>query len=100
MRKIIIPDATQSKIEDLLEYLEIKWSDRIRKKFANKLYQAVKIIQNNPEAFPKSESNKKVHKCVITKQSTLFYKFNTKRVEIIAFFDTRQDPNKIKKDIK
>jgi plasmid stabilization system protein ParE len=37
MRKIIIPDAAQSKIEDLLEYLEIKWSDRIRKKFANKL---------------------------------------------------------------
>jgi plasmid stabilization system protein ParE len=100
MRKIIIPDATQSKIEDLLEYLEIKWSDRIRKKFANKLYQTVKIIQNNPEAFPQSESNKKVHKCVITKQSTLFYKFNSKRVEIIAFFDTRQDPNKIKKDIK
>lgn len=59
MRKIIIPDATQSKIEDLLEYLEIKWSDRIRKKFANKLYQAVKIIQNNPEAFPQSEAIRK-----------------------------------------
>ena len=100
MRKIVISDATRSKIEDLLEYLEIKWSDRIRKKFANKLYQAVKIIQNSPEAFPQSESNKKVHKCVITKQSTLFYKFNSKRVEIIAFFDTRQDPNKINKDIK
>lgn len=100
MRKIIISDATQSKIEDLLEYLEIKWSERIRKKFATRLYQTVKIIQINPEAFPLSESNKKVHKCVITKQSTLFYKFNSKKIEIIAFFDTRQDPNKIKKDIK
>lgn len=97
MRKIIIPDATQSKIEDLLEYLEIKWSDRIRKKFANKLYQAVKIIQNNPEAFPKSESNKKLHKCVITKQSTLFYKFNTKRVEIIAFLTHDKTQIKLRK---
>ncbi|WP_264532035.1 type II toxin-antitoxin system RelE/ParE family toxin [Flavobacterium sp. N502540] len=99
MRQIIISDLAQSAIENLLEYLEVKWSERIRKKFAIKLYQTVKILQVNPEAFPKSEHNKKVHKCVITKQSTLFYKFNNKRIEIIAFFDTRQDPNKIKKDI-
>ncbi|WP_202702867.1 type II toxin-antitoxin system RelE/ParE family toxin [Flavobacterium sp. UGB4466] len=100
MRQIIISDLAQSAIENLLEYLEVKWSERIRKKFATKLYQTVKIIQVNPEAFPISESNRKVHKCVVTKQSTLFYKFNNKRIEIIAFLDTRQDPNKIKKDIK
>ena len=58
------------------------------------------LIQIEPEIFPKSEISKKYRKCVLSKQTTIYYKFNAKRVEIIAFSDNRQDPNKIKKDIK
>lgn len=100
MRKIIISDFAQTKIKNLFEYLEGRWSETVRQKFAQKLLGNVKIIRDNPEAFPISETNKKVHKCVVTKQITIFYKFNSKRIEIISVFDTRQDPNKIKKDIK
>ena len=100
MRKIIISDFAQTKIKNLFEYLEGRWSETVRQKFAQKLLGNVKIIRDNPEAFPISETNKKVHKCVVTKQTTIFYKFNSKRIEIISVFDTRQDPNKIKKDIK
>lgn len=100
MRKIVISDYAQLKIKNLLEYIESKWSETVRQKFAQKLYGTVKIIKDSPEAFPKSDFNKSVHKCVITKQTTIFYKFNSNRVEIIAIFDTRQDPNQIKKDIK
>ena len=100
MRKIIISDFVLDKIKNLLEYIESKWSENVRQKFAQKLYSSVKVIRESPEAFPKSDINKNVHKCVITKQTTIFYKFNSKKIEIIAIFDTRQNPNKIKKDIK
>lgn len=99
-RSIIFSKNAEKSLFELFEYLEIKWSKRIKNKFISNLDKVIYLIQSEPEIFPKSQFNKKIHKCVITKQSTLFYKFNNKRVEIIAFFDTRQDPNKIKKDIK
>jgi hypothetical protein len=54
-------------------------------------------MANDPKMFPVSENNKKVRKCVVTKQSTLYYTFNQNEIAILFLFDTRQDPNKIKK---
>lgn len=54
----------------------------------------------NPEIFPKSSVSKKHQKCVVTKQSSLLYSFGSNEIKIHTIFDTRQDPNKIKKDIQ
>jgi plasmid stabilization system protein ParE len=97
MREIKISIDAQKKTKILLEYLEAKWSVRVRIKFAKKLYDSLKIIRANPEIFPKSRTNKKLHKCVVTKQTTLFYNFTSKQVNVIALFDTRQNPTKITK---
>lgn len=99
-RTIIFSKNAEESLFELLEYLEIKWSKKVKDKFISKLDKVIYLIEKEPEIFPKSELNKNYHKCVLSKQTTIYYKFNTKRVEIIAFFDTRQDPNKIKKDIK
>ncbi|BDU24498.1 type II toxin-antitoxin system RelE/ParE family toxin [Flavobacterium sp. GSB-24] len=99
-RTIIFSKNAEKSLLELFEYLEIKWSKKVKDKFISKLDKAIYLIQIEPEIFPKSGLNKNYHKCVLSKQTTIYYKFNTKRVEIIAFFDTRQNPNKIKKDIK
>ena len=99
-RTIIFSKNAEKSLFELFEYLEIKWSKKVKDKFTSNLDKVIYLIQTEPEIFPKSELNKNYHKCVLSKQTTFYYKFNTKRVEIIAFFDTRQDPNKIKKDIK
>jgi len=57
------------------------------------------MLKSNPESFPKSNKQKGLHKCVITKQTTLYYTFNSKEIFIVTLFDTRQNPNKIKKDL-
>jgi plasmid stabilization system protein ParE len=97
MREIKISIDAQKKTKILLEYIEAKWSVKVRVKFAKKLYDTLKIIRSNPEIFPKSVRNKKLHKCVVTKQTTLFYNFTSKRVNVVSLFDTRQNPSKIKK---
>ena len=99
-RTIIFSKNAEKSLLELFEYLEIKWSKKVKDKFISKLDKVIYLIQIEPEIFPKSELNKNYYKCVLSKQTAIYYKFNTKRVEIIAFFDTRQDPNKIKKDIK
>jgi plasmid stabilization system protein ParE len=97
MREIVISTRVQKKIENLFEYLDVRFSVKTREKFAKKLYSSILTIRKNPESFPSSEQNSKINKCVITKQSTVFYRYNLKQVRILSVFDTRQDPNKIKK---
>ena len=97
MREITISNRAQKNIEILLNQLELKWSEKVKKKFALKLYDTLKIIKISPESFPKSGYNSNYHKCVLSKQTTIYYKFNSKQIRILSIFDTRQNPLKIKK---
>lgn len=99
-RTIVFSKNAEKGLSELFEYLEDQWSERIKNKFISNLDKVIYLIQIEPEIFPKSELNKNYRKCVLSKQTTIYYKFNTKRVEIVTFFDTRQNLNKIKKDIK
>jgi len=97
MREITISNLAQKNIEILFNHLELKWSKKVKKKFAIKLYDTLKIIQINPESFPKSGYNPIYHKCVLSKQTTIYYKYNSKQIRILSLFDTRQNPTKINK---
>lgn len=97
MRKIVLTPRAEKEILKVFEYLELNWSEKVKKKFANKLYETIKIVAKNPELFPVSNKNKKLRKCVITKQNSLFYHYNEKHIVVASIFDTRQNPKKIKK---
>jgi plasmid stabilization system protein ParE len=97
MRKIIFSKRSKTQLEDLLDYLEYEFSFLTKSKFVDNFDRVVYIIQNDPETFVISELNKNFRKCVISKQTTLYYKFNSKEIRLLSLFDTRQNPNKIKK---
>ena len=44
---------------------------------------------------------KGLFKCIVTKQTTFYYRVlsDKNEIEIITLFDTRQDPEKLRKDI-
>lgn len=98
-RVIVFSKNAEKSLTDLLEYLEIKWSVKVREKFILKLDKIIYLIQNDPDVFPKSQVNKKHSKCVLSKQTSIYYSYNSKQVRIISLFDTRQNPNKLK-DLK
>ncbi|MGL2992608.1 type II toxin-antitoxin system RelE/ParE family toxin [Flavobacterium sp. TSSA_36] len=99
MRKIIFSRRSKLQLEELVEYLEYRFSKPTKEKFISKLDSFVGLIQKDPKIFPKSEANKDVRKCVISKQTTLYYNFNNQEIRLLSLFDTRQDPTKIKKII-
>jgi hypothetical protein len=76
--------------------LELKWNLKVKVDFVNKLHLVLKIVAKSPESFPISSKKNKFRKCVITKQNTLFYHFNEKHIVVVAVFDTRQNPKKLK----
>ena len=52
-------------------------------------------IQKNPELFPVSEFEK-LRKCVVSKQTSIFFIIEKNKIYIVSVFDTRQNPVKIK----
>lgn len=100
MREVKFTLNAEKSFDSIANYIQIKWSLKEKISFLKKFNKSVSAIILNPESFPLTEKNKLVRKCVVTKQTTIFYIFNSKKITIVSVFDTRQDPNRIKKDIK
>jgi plasmid stabilization system protein ParE len=97
MRKLVITSLAKEDTKNVLEFIEAKWGESSRMKFSNKLNKNLNLIAFNPELFPKSEINNRIRKCVISKQSSLFYTFDNYEIKVLMVFDTRQNPNKVTK---
>ncbi|AUS06826.1 type II toxin-antitoxin system RelE/ParE family toxin [Pseudotamlana carrageenivorans] len=100
--KVYLSEVAEKKLLKLSEYLLENWSLNTRGKFISKLTDKIEKISTHPESCPKSSEFHNLYKCVVTKQTTLYYriKFDKKEIEIITIFDTRQNPKNLKKDIK
>ncbi|TKG91976.1 type II toxin-antitoxin system RelE/ParE family toxin [Puteibacter caeruleilacunae] len=98
-RRIILTKRAESKLIKLLEYLEQNWSVRIRNKFLKKLRKSLNVLKEQPDSFPKSIENRGLHRYVMTKQTTIYYRFDLENLYVITFFDTRQNPRRLKKEL-
>jgi len=96
MRKVVFPKSASIKLDELLDFLETEWSIRIKQNFIQKIDKAVFQLCKYPLSAEKSELKRGLHRLVITKQTTIYYTHNEKRIFIVAIFDTRQNPAKLK----
>jgi plasmid stabilization system protein ParE len=95
MKEIVFSTRARLKLERLLDYLETEWSLKVKHSFIAKLDLALFQIAKMPESCPMSHKKKGVHKCIVSKQTSLYYRVTTKEIQIIAFFDNRQKPSKL-----
>lgn len=94
-KKIIWSPAAEKDAKQILDFITTKRSNRVAAKFPDKLDDIIRLIADNPKLFPVIEYNLGVRKCVITKQSSLFYRISNETIEIIRLFDTRQNPKSL-----
>lgn len=97
-RKVIISKRASLKLTQLLDYLREEWSDKVRNEFIEKLNRVILIIRKNPEGFEHSKFVKGLHRCVVTKQTSLFYKFDKRNIYIVSLFDNRRNPQRLSKE--
>lgn len=100
MREILLSKRAARKLDKLLKYLESKWSITIKDNFVNKFDQILIQLKTFPEIGQKTGLVKGIHKLVITKQTTVYYRFDQKNIKVAAIFDTRMDPKKLKREVK
>ncbi len=78
----------------ILEYLQSKWTEREINNFIERTEEVLFFINQNPFLFPYSKQNNS-YKCVVTAQTSLIYQINQDKVELLSFWDNRQDPQKL-----
>lgn len=100
MREVILSKRASVKLEKLLDYLEKKCSEKVKLEFIEKLDKSISQIQHYPESSEKSEIKKDLHRHVVTKQTTIYYRFDPKTIWIVAFFDTRMNPEKLRNELE
>jgi plasmid stabilization system protein ParE len=101
MEVILSPNA-ENKLEEITKYLLSEWGNKVKIDFLSKLTSKIDQISLQPESCPKSKELGGIYKCVVTKQNTFYYRINSQKniLEVIIIFDTRQNPNKLKKQLK
>ena len=95
--KVNWTDYAEASYLELLEYLSMHNSKKEIKALTTGIRRAINNILENPEMYPKlGKQLPDVHKAVVTKRASLFYKIKADEIEISAVFDTRQAPGKLK----
>jgi plasmid stabilization system protein ParE len=93
--KLIWSDEALNNLNDIIEYLKNRWTEREIRKFAQLLDKQLKLIKGNPHLFAKSDKSNEVRRSVLSKQTTIYYRVIAYQVRIISLFDNRQNPKKL-----
>lgn len=83
-------------LETIISYFEFRWTNSELKDFAKSLEKQLKIISTHPKAFPISIKRKSVHRCVMSKQTSIYYTIDSERIVLLSLFDNRMNPEKLK----
>jgi len=90
--------GAESTFDDALKYLEHNFSDKEVRKFAGKVQQRLNTIQSNPRFGRKISMQLNFRKTIINKRVALYcqYKPRKKEMELLVFWNTLQNPKRLK----
>ncbi|GAB1454457.1 hypothetical protein MASR2M47_45130 [Draconibacterium sp.] len=100
MRTILLSKRASRKLEDLFDYLESEWSQKVKSDFILRFDKSLKQIQKLPESCPQTRFAKGIRMLVITKQTSVFYRFDSRKIYFVSIFDNRMNPKKLKKELE
>jgi plasmid stabilization system protein ParE len=98
--KVFLSPLAEKKTLLLLEYIEQEWSKRSKDEFLSKLKGKFDQISKHPYSCVKSKFSPKLYKCIVTKQTSFYYRIVSDEIEIITLIDNRQDPEKTFAEIR
>lgn len=74
-----------SEYEKILDYVFEKFGSEVVIKVDKHFDEVIDQIAINPFLYPYSNKIKNIRRCVISKQTTLYYRFNGESVELVSF---------------
>lgn len=87
--KIIWTTKAVNDLENIINYLRKKWTEREVRNFVQRLDKRILIISINPKLFPYSRKKRNLRKSVLSKHNSIYYYSVKKTVTIIRIVDNR-----------
>jgi plasmid stabilization system protein ParE len=90
--QIIWTAKAEQDFDDLTSYLADFWSHEIAIRFVNDFYEKIDLIAKMPYIGVASPTDSDFRKLLISSKNILYYKISGDAIALIAFVDTRQNP--------
>jgi plasmid stabilization system protein ParE len=78
--------------EEILDYVFKKFGADIALKVDKHFEEVIDNIAINPHLYPLSEKKTNLRRCVVSPQTTIYYRFNGEHVELASFRGNRLNP--------
>ena len=85
------PFAIQT-FKEISAQLNDRWGNKYVAEFKKRTVKVIETIRISPFLYQSIESNSNVRKGFIHKNCSVFYKVKETKIEILFFWDNRQDP--------
>ncbi len=83
-------------LEEIIDYLYSKWTQREVDNFKTKLSKQIDLIRRNPKLFPVSSFQPRLRKAVLSKQTTIFYEVKNKTIYLAYIFVNYKSTDRLK----
>ena len=82
-------------LEEIIDYLSTRWTQREVDKFKSKLSKQIDLIKRNPGMFPVSTFQPRLRKAVLSRQTSVFYETIDNVIYITYVFVNHKSTNRL-----
>ncbi|MBC8004213.1 MAG: type II toxin-antitoxin system RelE/ParE family toxin [Verrucomicrobia bacterium] len=98
--KITWSDEALKNLKTIINYLETNWTEKELKQFVKRLEKKLHLIHRNPTLFPIIHSPTNIRKCVLSRQTSIYYQIIHQEIRLITLFDNKQRQNRLRNQLK
>jgi len=84
-------ENARSSFRQVIDQIRDKWTDKEVSEFIQKTNRILEVISKSPLIY-QSTQFPNVRRAVISKQTSVLYKVSGNYIEVLFFWDNRQDP--------
>jgi plasmid stabilization system protein ParE len=88
------PKAVET-FNQVVNYLSDSWTEKVTNDFVKKVNNTITLIEMGTVTF-RPTGKKNIHEVPVTKHNLLIYRIKKTHIELLRFYDTRQNPLKKK----
>lgn len=90
-KKIIWTKRATRSFEKILDYLDAKWSEKVKADFIIRTFDVIEILSEFPEIGTLENPERNIRGFLLTRHNRIFYKYGDESIVILNIFDVRQN---------
>ena len=90
--KVRFSEQAEDTFDAIITQLDERWGNKIVADFKERVRKALITISETPLIYPVAEENEDMRKCILHKNCSMYYWIYEDVVEILYFWDNRQEP--------